>query len=283
VAPGPLEPEPVLDAGPPLPQPDAGPRDAGPPPDAGADCTVEYRDLTPEEDLQVFSDLQVASFFSCASCHRVASAEPTNRGQQWGTNSNDLPGWYEACATLAESDAALPIASNGLYRAFLGPAAGGFSASHPANVSGAAAMDAWLRERREGIGEVVCQDAGPPPSPVCEPTSRLVTEAEAKAELQALNIVADFSCALCHRSGSAPSGRGQSWGPGANPGTPEQWSEAIYNLAQRESGVAIADTGLVKAFSGVWASHPNESGKRGRMETWLGYLRTPIEDSSACD
>jgi hypothetical protein len=110
-----------------------------------------------------------------------------------------------------------------------------------------------------------------------------VTEAEATAELQALNIVADFSCAICHRSGSDPSGSGRSWGPGANPGTPEQWSAAIYNLAQREVGVAIEDTGLVTAFRGVWASHPNDSGKRGRMETWLEYLRTPLEGSSACD
>jgi hypothetical protein len=276
VAPGPPPPDPPPP--PPPPPQDAGPdpvEDSGPPPpptDAGQLCTTENRAATAAETLAEFSAQGLPGAYGCASCHQGKT--PSGSGIGWGAATNDAAGWEAAALALEQRDSALGPQAGALYLHFDDTG----DTTHPENATAKAGMLEWIDLVRNGVDEVVCED---PPPEECPSTFRDPTPAEIEADFTTRNITADYSCASCHQ-GKSPTGTGIGWGAPTN--DVAGWFAACDALAERDAASPINQTALYLHFDETGdGTHPANTAARDRMNAWLTYRRSQIEEPGVCE
>lgn len=265
------EPEPERDAGPPLPEIDAGPQDAGPQPDAGDGCTTETREVTEEEDFEAFQQHDFAAAFGCASCHNGGS--PEARKQPWGTSDTSEEGWHYAVTTLlGQSDqVGAPPEETTLYKSFNQQTAT-LASIHGVNEEMKAAVVAWVTWRRTPIVETVCLDAGPVvDEPDCTPS--LPSEAESAARFTQLGIgdgIAAHNCQLCHVGAKSATGTDQAWG--ATTDDDEGWHVAFWGKAQAEPVTDVTTSTLYTHLDNINGTHGAKPAERDATGEWLDYI-----------
>ncbi len=255
--------------------------EGAPIPDAGP--------LACDGDLATFTDVDLATFFGCGSCHM--GGNPQSAGLSWGPGRafGDTPaGWHEASlvAAMRAAESSLPIEETTLFRHF-----DGSDETHFVNEGAKTAMTTWLTAIRAipacaGGGPVDAgpptdagfpEDAGvlpPPDAGVVEPGTDGGCRTSPEDALAAFpaSIVTKFtSCAGCHRSAaSSPSGVGQAWGIGSATSDAQHWFDASKVIADRPGQDAdVAANALTTHVDGTASPHPNDDGSATAMTTWL--------------